>query len=219
MEFDIKDKSKRKYTCFVCGVQFTDYEEFSSHIKENHEEGRDYVVCPLKRCGAPVRDIRSHFKVKHPNDKMPKISMNKPIVWKDFSGKKTKTKKPSFREGYYKSNKMNISLHYRSGYECAVYECLDSDNDVLSFNEEPFKISYIFEGKSHDYIPDLVVRYLNGKTEVWEIKPMNQTSLEVNKAKWHAAAKACQTRGWKFVVITEKGIEKLKNKVRSQINN
>jgi hypothetical protein len=67
--FQDENKNKRKFTCFVCGRVFTEFEEFKNHIIEKHEEGRDYVICPLERCKTPVRDIKMHFKVKHPSEK------------------------------------------------------------------------------------------------------------------------------------------------------
>ena len=220
LPFDIPNKNKRKYSCFICGVKFETFKEFQSHIIEEHEEGRDYIICPLKRCQAPVRCLRSHFKCKHPSEKIPKIGMMKSIVWHDIAAKKRKkTRKPKFREGYHQSSIMNKPLHYRSGYEKTIYECLDVDAEVNAFNVEPFKISYLHKGKEHKYIPDLIVQFIDGSTEVWEIKPANQTFLEVNQNKWRAANKACQNRGWKFIVITETGIDKLKKKIRNQKNN
>ena len=113
LPFDIPNKNKRKYSCFICGVKFETFKEFQSHIIEEHEEGRDYIICPLKRCQAPVRCLRSHFKCKHPSEKIPKIGMMKSIVWHDIAAKKRKkTRKPKFREGYHQSSKMNKPLHY-----------------------------------------------------------------------------------------------------------
>jgi RNase P protein component len=217
--FDIPDKDKRKYQCFVCGVQFENFKEYCNHIKEKHEEGRDYVICPVSHCQAPIRDLRSHFKHKHPSLKMPnKDGMNKAIIWRDFNPKKNKmqVRKPKFREGYYHSTKMQVSFHYRSGYEVSVYECLDADVDVSSFEAEPFEIEYIHKGKLHNYTPDIVVRFIDGHVEVWEIKPSKQTLLPKNQDKWAAANEACKTRGWEFVVITETGIDRLKNKIKKQ---
>jgi hypothetical protein len=219
LPFDISNKNKRKYSCFVCGIIFKTFQEFKDHIVEEHEEGRDYIVCPLKRCQAPVRCIRSHFKVKHKNTPIPKIGMMKSIVWRDIAPKKKKKRKPKFREGYFQSQKMKKPLHYRSGYEKTIYECLDADVEVNAFNVEPFKVPYLHKGKEHKYIPDLIVQFIDGTTEVWEIKPSNQTLLEVNQNKWRAANKACKNRGWKFVVITEKGINLLKKKIKNQRNN
>jgi len=218
LPFNIPDKDKRKYQCFVCGLKFETFEEFKEHIPSEHEEGRDYILCPLKRCGAPVRDMRSHFKCKHPSEKIPKKGMMKSIVWHDIAAKKRKTRKPKFREGYFQSSKMQKSLHYRSGYESTIYECLEADVEVNAFDVEPFKVPYLHKGKARKYIPDLIVQFIDGRTEIWEIKPSSQTVLEVNKNKWRAATKACKNRGWKFVVITEKGIDLLKKKIRDQRN-
>ena len=57
------DKTNQKrYQCFVCGHNFYNYEEYKQHITSSHELGREYVLCPLERCKAAVRDVRSHLK-------------------------------------------------------------------------------------------------------------------------------------------------------------
>lgn len=207
---DSENGFKRKYICFVCNKPFTDFNEFKTHIIDNHEEGREYVICPLQRCGAPVRDVRAHYKVKHPSEKFPQKGMTKAIIWKDFSGNTKKTKKPQFREGWYESSKMKKNFHYRSGYECTVYECLDEWTDVVGYDAEPFEIPYVHEGKLHKYTPDIFVAFIDGRKELWEIKPKTQKALRMNQDKWDAAEKACQARGWKFAVITEDEIAALK---------
>lgn len=211
-------KDKRKFTCFVCGVEYSDFEEYKSHIVTEHEEGRDYVLCPLDHCKAPIRDLKLHFKVKHPGQVMPKVGTQlKASIWKDQKGSKgTKTRKPKFRQGYYQSIKMQKCVKYRSGYECTVYECLDELMEVIAFEAEPFEISYLHQGEVRKYTPDILVSLTGGRVELWEIKPANQTNLEKNKDKWFAANEAAKLKGWKFKVITEKGIEKLKRQVRDQ---
>lgn len=214
-----EDRNKRKYVCFICGRAYTEFSEFSQHIIESHEEGREYIICPLERCKAPIRDLKLHFKCKHPTEKVPEKGMLKAIVWKDFNTKsgKSKTRKPNFRQGWYESTKMRKNFHYRSGYEATVYECLDQLDEVFGFDVEPFEVPYIHQGEPRTYIPDLFVSFVDGKKEIWEIKPSNQTSLQINQDKWHACAAACQARGWELVVITEMGIEKLKKKVKGQV--
>lgn len=224
MQFDIPDKNKRKYQCFVCGEQFTDFSEYKEHIVNKHEEGKDYVICPLQRCQAPVRDMRLHFKVKHPSEKLPKNAMTRAMVWKDIAprrGKKgdkpeMKTRKPKFRKGIYESTKMGRNFKYDSGYEATVFELLDSWVEVEGFAVEPFKIPYVLDGKPHVYLPDILVSFLDGRKELWEVKPENQTALPINKAKWKAAEAACLARGWTFKVITERVINQIKKKVKDQ---
>lgn len=208
------DHNKRMYQCFVCGKQYKEYDVFKEHIVSDHEEGREYIMCPLERCQAPVRDLKAHFKVKHPTTELPKVGPNRAMIWKDPSGKNLKTRKPSFRDGYLISEKMNgQEMHYRSGYECEVYECLEALDEVAGYKVEPFKIPYLHQGKPYEYIPDLLVQFADGHYEVWEVKPASQTALEKNEDKWRAANDHCKARGWNFTVITEVGIGKLKRKV------
>lgn len=217
MSLPFQNNKSRKYQCFVCGVQHDLFDEFTKHIKEKHEEGRDYVVCPLPRCGAAVRDVRTHFKARHPGQPVPPKGMMKASVWREVTPDGgIKTKKPKFREGFYESTKMKKSFHYRSGWEAKVYEYLDAWNEVIAYEVEPFEIPYIHEGEAHKYKPDLFIAFLDGHNEVWEVKPSNQTTLQKNKDKWFSARLACEARGWGFEVVTEILIEKLKNKVKNQ---
>ena len=57
---------------------------------------------------------------------------------------------------------------------------------------------------------------MDGHKELWEIKPANQTDLEINKNKWFAAKEACKIRGWEFQVFTEQKINKLQKTIRNQ---
>lgn len=216
--FPFEKDDTKKYSCFVCGVQFEDFDLFKGHIFEKHDEGREFIVCPLARCGAPVRDMKSHFKAKHPSEQLPKTGQMRAMVWKDQVGQKgkLKTRKPKFREGYLMSNKMGKEVHYRSGMECNFYECLEADKTVIKYDVEPFTVKYSFQGDTHDYHPDLSVVFDDGRVEVWEIKPAKQTTLDKNKAKWAACQSHCEARGWEFVVVTEVGLGKLKNKIDQQ---
>lgn len=207
----------RKYTCFICGKTETDFDLFKNHIIDNHEEGRDFITCPLKRCAAPVRCLKSHFKAVHKNEPIPKTGQLRALIWRNFHGEKLKYKKPHFRNGSMTSMKNNgKEMHYRSGMECEVYECLEVIPDVISYDVEPIKegIPYLYKGEKHNYFPDLKVYFSDGHAEVWEIKPYNQCELEQNTAKWSAAKPWCEARNWDFIVCTEEGLEKLKRLAR-----
>lgn len=217
MTLPFGDNSGHKHVCFCCGVQFAEYSEFKDHIIENHEEGREYVRCPLDHCRAPVRDVKLHLKVKHPGFNAKNYAgQARAIVWSDFSAKGKKTRKPRFKQGKYESTKTGKMLGYRSGLEEKLYKILDQHDEVVSFYSEPFHINYIHKGQPHKYTPDLFVSFMDGHKELWEVKPANQTDLEVNKNKWHAAEEACKIRGWNFKVFTEQGINKLGQEVRRQ---
>jgi hypothetical protein len=219
--WDFQNDKTRQWQCFVCGQAYTTFESFKDHIIQNHEEGREFVVCPLARCGAPVRDLRAHFKAKHPTEKQPKAAQMRAIIWKDQSAKKDgkdlKVRKPRFRDGYLTSEKNGgKEMHYRSAFECEVYECLEAWDMVRAYDVEPFKVPYFFDGGTHEYNPDLSIQFTDGTIEVWEIKPAKQTALPRNDAKWNACNAYCKTRGWEFKVITEVGVGKLKKAVQFQ---
>jgi len=222
MTLPFKDTQTRKARCFVCGMDFECYEELKDHILEKHEAGREYVIC--KYCGAPVRDVRLHHKVKHPSIKLPKDGQMRATVWYDFSGQRRKKKKqvPNFKEGYHTSPKNDFQpMHYRSGYEKEVYLLLDEYNAVAAYEVEPEDCitEYYWDGQTKRYYPDLKVRFTDGHIEVWEIKPSNQTDptdYPQNNTKWDSCAEFVGRRGWPFSVKTEQGIEKLRKAVYAQ---
>lgn len=216
LAFEDTGKKQRQFQCFVCGKNFKTLQEMSDHILECHEEGREYIKCPT--CNYCVRDLKTHYKIKHPNRLMPKGMQNKVAVWHDFKTGVKKTKKPTFRSGEFISNKNGgREIHYRSGMECEFLECLENDHDVAAFAAEPFKIPYYWNGKWHNYVVDLRINYINNTVEIWEIKPATQTQIEQNKAKWAAANNYCQNLGWEFIVMTEVGLGKLKTKLKRQV--
>lgn len=205
----IPPQHQRRYACFSCGVEFKTVEEMGKHVLEKHEEGRDYVLCPLTRCRFPVRDVRAHFRARHPGETVPEKGQMRAIRW--FDHRNDKKRKAGYKEGFHTSPKNGMrEIHYRSGWEKDVYECLERMEEVVAFKAEPFPISYWFKGESHHYLPDILVSYADGRQELWEIKPARQTTLPINEAKWAAAAEFCQVRGWEFCVKTQKGIGAMK---------
>lgn len=208
----------RKFVCFVCGVPFDAYQQYCEHIKESHEEGREFVKCPLARCQAPVRDLRLHYRVKHPSEKPPTQGQMRALIWSDQRQPKKKKKTTQFAEGYLNSPKNGNNVHYRSSWERDVYMCLENWDDVLNYKVEHFPVEYYWKGKRKRYFPDLFIAFKDGHYEVWEIKPANQKTMEVNKAKWLACEGHCSARNWIFKVITEDEIRQLKQNVRFEIN-
>ena len=100
------NKNNRKYVCFVCGEEYMIDDDLKKHILGSHEISKDYVLCPLKRCGCPVRCLRTHFKSNHPQEKLPNVEQYKALIWKDQKTKK-KTITRKFKEGNFFSKKNN----------------------------------------------------------------------------------------------------------------
>ena len=100
----------------------------------------------------------------------------------------------------------------------------DSRSDVIRWNSEEITIPYLspLDNKVHVYYPDFYVELMDkdGVLQKWivEVKPLHEadakfakherskSSLEVNNAKWAAAAIYSETRGFKFKVITQRSL-------------
>jgi len=198
----------KNFSCFVCDVIFDTIEEFRSHIVSEHEEGIDYITCPHPECGCPVRDLRTHIALKHPTFKIPDGYPTRPVILRDSKNKKKRN--TAFKSGEFFSKKNNKNLFFRSGMEMEFYKILEKKNDVARYTPECLEIEYNFQGRTHRYIPDILVEYTNGKRQLWEIKPKSQTKLPKNLAKWEAANSYCQKRNIEFIVLTERGLKQLK---------
>lgn len=160
--------------------------------------------------------------------------------WTNFLHKYLKMSK--FNQGRFKPynpHKYNgdvTNIVYRSSWELKFMRFLDSSPDIISWKSEEFPISYKdpVTNRVRRYFPDFYVKKLNknGILEelVVEIKPQNQTVPPTkptkknvaeylrNQAKWKAAGIFCESRNFKFLVLTEqnlgipKGMKKEKRK-------
>ena len=115
----------------------------------------------------------------------------------------------------------NRKPRYRSSWEHAFMRFCDNHPSVISWASESIKIPYRnpLTGKQSVYVPDFFIMYQNSKgkkrAELVEIKPDSQTRLgaktsqydklaiEINHAKWEAAAKWCRLKGVQFRIVTE----------------
>lgn len=121
---------------------------------------------------------------------------------------------------------------YRSLWERKCMKIFDSNPNILSWGSEEISIPYVspVDGKIHRYYPDFIVELMDkeGKinTIIIEVKPSKQVkepskpssgkitrkyisevmTYSINDAKWKAAQTACDARGWKFRILTEKEI-------------
>ena len=202
-----KDKT-RKFCCFVCQDTFNDIDLLKDHIVNNHTEGDDYVLCPL--CQHPVRDMQIHYRSKHIGMNMPENIQTRAIIIRDIKSPNKKNNFSKFKQGNFHSEKNQCDIFFRSGLELKFLKILEKNPNVRKYKAESLQIEYFFEGSSHNYIPDILVEYTDGKIELWEIKPKSQTKWAKNVAKWKAANVYCQKRSWEFIVMTENALKKLK---------
>ena len=121
------------------------------------------------------------------------------------------------------------NIIYRSLMERRFMEWCDSNDKCYKWSSEEVVIPYIspIDNKQHRYFPDFLIQTPKGWFLI-EVKPLTQSrppkklvveSLElkkkrryiksvqtwlVNEAKWKAATKVCEKKGWSFQILTEK---------------
>jgi len=121
------------------------------------------------------------------------------------------------------------NIIYRSLMERRFMEWCDSNDKCYKWSSEEVVIPYIspIDNKQHRYFPDFLIQTPKGWFLI-EVKPLTQSrppkklvveNLElkkkrryiksvqtwlVNEAKWKAATKVCEKKGWSFQILTEK---------------
>lgn len=94
-------------------------------------------------------------------------------------------------------------VYLRSSYESKYARMLDIDDNVCSWEHEPLRIPYFFNGSIHNYVPDFLVKKLDGSVVLVEVKPNMLTETLVNLAKQSAAQSWCELNGLTLITITE----------------
>jgi hypothetical protein len=110
---------------------------------------------------------------------------------------------------------------YRSSWEFTFCSFCDNNPAVINWASEAINIPYYnpVSGKNTIYVPDFVIVYVDAKqkkhTEIIEIKPSTQTTMEsaksyrdklsvaINMAKWAAADAWARANNMRFRVVTE----------------
>lgn len=140
--------------------------------------------------------------------------------------------KPRFPEKY-KGNPTKI--YWRSSWELQVMKWLDGHASVVQWSSEETVIPYMspVDKKPHRYFPDFGVTInRDGILEQYivEVKPKAQTlppkkkansrpskayirqveTYMVNSAKFEAAQRYCDKKGYKFMILTEENLKTIK---------
>lgn len=114
-----------------------------------------------------------------------------------------------FKGEHYAGIKNGGAINYlRSSFESTYARLLDSDSDVVSWEHEPFRIPYMFEGSVHNYVPDFLVTRICG-TFLVEVKPKMLVDTNLNIAKQRAAHVWCEENRVTFLIITEDDLHKI----------
>lgn len=117
----------------------------------------------------------------------------------------------------------------RSSYETKFYKWCDTNDNIISWNSEGLVIPYFdpIKNKQRRYFVDVLFKCICSdnieRVYAVEIKPYNQTIPPrkskrkskntiikentvwiTNQAKWKAAKKYCELKGWYFKIVTER---------------
>jgi hypothetical protein len=113
-------------------------------------------------------------------------------------------------------------IMFRSSWELTFMKWLDANPAIIRWGSEELAIPYVSpkDLRVHRYFPDMIVMYKHKdgsiRKEIVEIKPYKETvptprmterdaaALQINEAKWKAAAAFAEQNGATFRVITEK---------------
>ncbi len=113
--------------------------------------------------------------------------------------------------GYYKSAKCKKPrAFYRSSLELIMHYVLDSDSNIMWYENEPFSIKYEKSpGIIRNYIPDFFAFCKTGSPKLFEIKPAFRLREDSVRYKVEAALRFCETNNFEFVYIDEKYLNNL----------
>lgn len=143
-------------------------------------------------------------------------------------------KNNKFRQGIFKPTNTskyigNSDPIYRSGWELKFFRWADLNENIIAWGSENIIIPYIspLDGKVHRYFVDNFIIFKNkeGKKNKFliEIKPSKQVvkpvstkgkrrttilyeqkTWVINQAKWEAAKRWADKKGYEFLILTEK---------------
>lgn len=98
------------------------------------------------------------------------------------------------KSGTHESPKAGKSVHFRSSWEEVMMQYLDTSLSVLTWEYEPVRIPYRYDGQRW-YVPDFLVTFQDRRKELWEVKPREFIGAEKTLRKTEAARAWCAENG------------------------
>lgn len=107
--------------------------------------------------------------------------------------------------GKFASVKTGRVAWYESLLERDYMYLLDFDPQITYWHEQPFKIRYVFGGKTHYYTPDIEV-HREAKKQVVEVKSQEQVDSGEFDILFRSATSICDDEGYEYIVATDRTI-------------
>jgi hypothetical protein len=160
---------------------------------EHHAEETKVRMREAKQLNLPVGEKNGMFGKNHSEESRNKMSETRTM--KMIDGSLKSYGKNNHRCGDHESTKTGRRHRYRSSWEHATMQHLDSSIDIISWNYECIRVPYYYENNKRWYVPDFLVEYTDGRKEIWEIKPEAFVASRACQLKSEAAVKFCETEG------------------------
>ena len=103
-------------------------------------------------------------------------------------------------------------LNFESSLERDWLMVLDFSTDVIAVREQPFTITYEWEGGTRKYTPDMLAEHVTKSgvpaVVIYEVKYHDElrTKWDELKPRFKALMTYCRSRGWRFKIVTERQI-------------
>ena len=111
-------------------------------------------------------------------------------------------------KGKFFSTKNGKDVPYRSTFgELTYIKWLERNPEVSSYEYEPVRISYFFEGQKHITIPDFLVHYTDGHTELVEVKMEWKVQNIQEQLKIEAVKRYAMEHNWIFRLVLGKDLD------------
>jgi len=100
--------------------------------------------------------------------------------------------------GKFYSEKIQKEIKFRSNWEFEYMQMLEKDDDVIMYDYEPMRINFIHAGVRRYLVPDILVKYKNGKRSLVEIRPEWRLKDKLTKLKMKEMYKYCSENDLTF---------------------
>ncbi len=113
--------------------------------------------------------------------------------------------------GYFSSYKNKRQINFESKLEHDFYLLLEFDEQVKSYQEQPFNIYYTYQDKKRRYTPDTLVNYIDDTQKVFEVKPIFkiQNDIELQEKIELQKQKIKEEKNLELSIFTDANINKI----------
>ncbi|WP_284640795.1 TnsA endonuclease N-terminal domain-containing protein [Paenibacillus silviterrae] len=101
------------------------------------------------------------------------------------------------------SSKSLKIIHAESLLERDYVRLCNYDPSIIKIYYQPVGIRFHYDGRKRRYFPDYLIVTRDNRYYLVEVKLKEFVGSNLNRAKFYAATKLCEEKGWSFNVVTE----------------